>query len=240
SEAVSPAVEPSASPVAPAPASSWSAPPPPDEAVPAPPPEPVAPAPFPWPTRPLPEASRLRGAFRSAAGGWAIFTVEGVFTDAPPPTASPVDWDRHRAAGHRVAVYVRSGEAVTMSEPGGAETAHTVVRDGANAVVIDGAPHGRADWDLGGRAFGGAWRSPDGAILTLSADGAARWSAPASPTRGAGIDRAGTYTLGVGAIAFGWADGAAETWPLLSDLKPSSRRPATVWLRGEQWQLVGG
>lgn len=208
----------------------------PDDDPPAPEPEDAPPPPEArraWPTEALPEDRRLRGVFAQNLGGtpvWRVFTVEGVYSDAPLP-APDVGWDDHAARGNRVGLYHRDGNTVRVVVDGEAPAPpFSVERDpSGTALILDGQRWPRADWDLTGRAMGGQWRAADGTELALSQAGEA--------TLGG---RSGTYTLGVGQITLRFADGTTRTLSLLSDLAPSSRRPARLWLGGAAFTLNPG
>jgi hypothetical protein len=190
----------------------------PDEADDAPPPPSEPPAPG-WPTTPLPEAQRLRGCWLIDGDPprWQIYTVEGVFTDGPPEAPGPVDWDAHAARGHTVALYRRDGGDVVF---GGRRI--PVARDD-RSLTVGGERYARTDWDLTGRSLDGRWDGPE--ALVLAGDGLAQLGA-----------RRGRYELGVGRITFRWSDGTEEPRTLLSDLQPSSRAPAVLWLGGVRYR----
>ncbi|MEZ4241762.1 MAG: hypothetical protein R3F59_37560 [Myxococcota bacterium] len=205
---------------------------------PVPPDPPAAPAPGPtvpppvagaWPTASLPEAVRLRGVYLDAPGPaprWLVFTLHGVFSDAPPAVPDTVDWDAHHAAGHRVGTYRRQGDRLRIVLLDGSTTDHDVDRSDRLALTVDGARWPRADWDLTGRKMDGIWHGPgaDGTgttILALGTDGRARLGT-----------RTGSYALGIGRITFTWDGGRRELTSLLTDLAPSSRHPDRLWLGG--------
>lgn len=192
---------------------------------------PAPPSDVAWPTVPLPEINRLRGAYIAELDGhvqWRVFTAEGVYTEGPPDLPEGVDWNRHRAAGNRVATYVRQGDVVRITDPeSGVTNEHACSRD-ATALTLDGRTWRRADWDLTGRTLSGIWANGAGERLDLHADGTAVHG-----------QRSGTYALGVGLVVFHWDSGASETGSLFSDLRPSSRRPAVIWIGGERWGWVG-
>ncbi|MEQ1572294.1 MAG: hypothetical protein ABMA64_42110, partial [Myxococcota bacterium] len=199
--------------------------------IPAPPPPP-APPPVVWPTEVLPEAQRLRGFYLAPAEPgapaevWRIWTVEGVFTDAPwaDPTA-PIDWNAHRAAGHRVATYRRNGDTLVTTEVDGTSVSAVVMRDD-RSIRIDGDRFDRTDWDLTGRALVGRWLGPEGPLV-LREDGAAALGV-----------RAGKYVLGVGRITFTWEDGETEVHTFLTDLRPTSRAPAVLYVGARRYDAV--
>jgi hypothetical protein len=189
------------------------------------------PEPFDWPTAPLPETRRLRGMFLAGdpPGEWRVFTVEGVYSEHPPHVPSGMDWDELRGSGHRVALYHREGDRLAVTSPEGARTEHDCSRSQDNALVtFDGRPFRRTDWDLTGRHLDGQWRAGE-ERLRFTADGQVTRATPSGA-------RSGRYKLGVGAVELAWDD-KTETLTLLSDLKPSSRRPAALWLGGTWWFL---
>ena len=192
---------------------------------------------FPWPKEPLPESNRLRGFFLSGRPGdvltgaerWRIFTIEGIYSEAPPSTPSGVDWDALVARGVRVALYRREADVILVTDPASdADTQRlTAVRSpDQTPLTLDGEIFRRMDWDLTKRHIDGRYRSEAGA-LSFSADGRIEQN-----------EKKGRYTLGVGAVTVAWEGGPTETLSLLSDLKPSSRKPAALWLGDVRWSLA--
>jgi hypothetical protein len=193
--------------------------------------------PFDWPTAPLPEERRLRGMFLAGdpPGEWRVFTVEGVYSEHPPGVPTGIDWEELRELGHRVALYEREGDKLSIVSPRGDRTQHDCARSQDQAsVTFDGRTFRRTDWDLTGRHLDGQWKAgearlrfqPDGQVLRTG-------SISTGPA-----PRSGRYRLGVGSVELAWEDGT-EILTLLSDLKPSSRRPAALWLGGTWWYLEG-
>ncbi len=171
----------------------------------------------------------LHASFVRREGGreqWLIFTHEGVFTDSPPASLPPVDWEAHKAAGHLVARYHRAGGKLTLRiGPGQIHTVDMVERP--YLVVVDGVECRMADFDLTGRNLDGTWKARDGSrMLTFAEDGEVSDG-----------ERAGRYTLGRREITLDW-QGAQERWPFLSDLKPRSRTPDVFFLGAVAYERV--
>ena len=151
---------------------------------------------------------------------WLIFTQDGVFTDSPPATLQPVDWDAHRRSGHQVGRYHRAGDQLTIRYGDGQRHTLTIDKQ-AYALVVDGVSCRMADFDLSGRQLEGSWRARDGSRkLTFGADNSL------SSERGVG-----RYQMGPREVTLTWADGS-EQLPFLSDLKPRSRTPDVIYIGG--------
>ena len=177
-----------------------------------------------WPTQELPEENRLRGAYMSTDGRWRIFTKEGVYTDYPPATPAPVDWDRHWSAGHRVALYRRTGDHATIEHIDGLPETLTVVRQ-PYALQIDGEPWKRTDYDLSGRTMKGRWIGDDGSQLEMDHQGRARLDG-----------RPGRYRFSAGRVDLDFDDGGRSEMSFYSTLAPSSKHPHVVWVGGVQYK----
>ncbi len=144
---------------------------------------------------------------------WVVLSASGVFSNRPPVTPPPVDWEAHRDAGHLVGTWRRMGDLLLIEIAGTPQEAQLQVGEGE--LTVDGVTLRKADHDLTGKVLSGRWRPRDGSGRRWRFD-----EAGAVFTDESGADPAGRYELGYASLTVHWADGTRTVLSMFSDLQP--------------------